>query len=169
MRVLAMQRGTEHRDHGFLFPGVGDLEGNLPERYYSPDQFRSIVSESDIVVIAVPLTPKTQEMFDGAAFSAMKSTAFLVDIACGDVCNESALVLALEEKQIAGAALDVFHQETLPSKSPLWYLPNVFIRPNISGLTPQYNERAATIFAENLRRYLVGEPPYTVVDKTQGY
>ena len=99
----------------------------------------------------------------------MKSTAFLVNIARGDVCNESALVRALEEGRIAGAALDVFHEEPLPSNHPLWYLPNVFISPHVSGLTPQYNERAATIFAENLRRYLLGEPLYNVVDKTQGY
>ena len=76
---------------------------------------------------------------------------------------------ALEEKQIAGAALDVFHQEPLPSNHPLWHLPNVFISPHTAGLTAHYNERAATIFEENLRRYLGGEPLYNVVDKTQGY
>lgn len=99
----------------------------------------------------------------------MKSTAFLVNIARGEVCNEAALVRALEERQIAGAALDVFHQEPLPPNHPLWYLPNVFVSPHIAGLTPQYNERAATIFEENLRRYLAGEPLYNVVDKSQGY
>src|SRR5712692_8563448 len=117
-----------------------------------------MLRESDVIVIAVPLTPKTRKLFDGAAFQAMKSTAFLVNIARGEVCNEAALVRALEEKQIAGTALDVFHQEPLPPDHPLWHLPNVFISPHTAGLTPQYDERAATIFEENLRRYLVGEP-----------
>jgi phosphoglycerate dehydrogenase-like enzyme len=169
MRVLAMQRSTDHRDHHFLFPGVGDPEGILPDRYYPPDQLHSLLSESDIVVIAVPLTPKTQELFDDVVFQAMKSTAFLVNIARGDICNEAALVRALEEKQIGGAALDVFHREPLSPDHPLWRLPNVFISPHTAGLTPQYDERAATIFGENLRRYFVGEPLYNVVDKTQGY
>jgi phosphoglycerate dehydrogenase-like enzyme len=169
LRVLAMHRSTDHRDRGFQFPNVGDAEGTLPDRYYAPEQLHSMLSESDIVVIAVPLTPNTQGMFDYAAFQAMKSTAFLVNIARGDICNESALIRALEERQIAGAALDVFHQEPLPSNHPLWQLPNVFISPHVSGLTAQYNKRAATIFAENLRRYLLGEPLYNVVDKSQGY
>jgi phosphoglycerate dehydrogenase-like enzyme len=164
-----MQRGTDHRDHGFQFPGVGDPEGRLPERYYSPEQLHEMLSESDIVLIAVPLTPQTQGMFDKAAFHAMKSTAFLVNIARGDVCNEADLISALQEKQIAGAALDVFQQEPLPSDSPLWHLPNVFISPHISGLTPEYDKRVAMIFAENLRRYLAGEPLYNVVDKQLGY
>lgn len=169
MRVLAMQRETDHRDHGFLFPGVGDPEGTLPDRYYTPDQLHEMLSESDIVVVAVPLTSQTQGMFDQAAFQAMKPTAFLVNIARGDVCNEADLIRALEDQQIAGAALDVFHQEPLPSNSPLWKLPNVFISPHITGLTPRYDERAAMIFEENLRRYLAGEPLYNVVDKTKGY
>src|SRR6266480_3826978 len=113
MRVVAMQRGTEHRDQGFLFPDVGDPEGTLPDRYYSLDQLHAMLSESDVVVIAVPLTPKTRGIFDDAAFQVMKPTAFLVNVARGGVCNESALIRALQEKQIAGAALDVFQQEPL--------------------------------------------------------
>jgi phosphoglycerate dehydrogenase-like enzyme len=169
MRVLAMHRSTDHRDHGFVFPEVGDPEGTLPDRYYTPAQLHDMLSESDVVVIAVPLTSKTKDLFDDATFQAMKSTAFLVNFARGGICNEAALVRALQEKRIAGAALDVFQQEPLPPDHPLWYLPNVFISPHTAGLTPQYSERAATIFEENLRRYLTGESLYNIVDKTQGY
>lgn len=169
MHVLAIQRGTDHRDHGFRFPDIGDPEGILPDRYYAPDQFQAMLSESDIVVIAVPLTPRTRGMFDAAAFRAMKPTAFLVNIARGDICNEADLIRALDEKQIAGAALDVFHQEPLPSNNPLWRFTNVFISPHVAGLTAKYDERAATIFEENLRRYLTGEPLYNVVNKVYGY
>jgi len=169
MRVLAMQRGTDHRDHGFVFPGVGDPEGTIPDRYYPPDQLHAMLSVCDVVVIAVPLTPQTHGMFDAAAFQAMKPTAFLVNIARGDVCDEPALIRALEEQQIGGAALDVFHQEPLPAGHPLWRLPNVFISPHITGLTPQYNERLAMIFVANMRRYLAGESLYNLVDKARGY
>jgi phosphoglycerate dehydrogenase-like enzyme len=169
MRVLAIQRSADHRDQGFQFPEVGDSEGILPDRYYTPDQLYTMLSESDVVIIAVPLTPKTRGLFDNAAFEAMKSTAFLVNIARGDICNEAALVRALEKKMIAGAALDVFHQEPLPPDHPLWQLPNAFISPHTAGLTPHYDERAAVIFEENLHRYLAGEPLYNVVDKAQGY
>ncbi|HEU5229695.1 MAG TPA: D-2-hydroxyacid dehydrogenase [Ktedonobacteraceae bacterium] len=169
MRVLAMQRGTDHRDHGFQFPGIGDPEGILPDHFYTPEQLYSLLRESDIVVIAVPLTPNTRGMFNEAAFHAMKSTAFLVNLARGDVCDEVDLVRALSEKQIAGAALDVFHIEPLPSNHPLWHLDNVFISPHVAGLTSHYSERAAMIFEENLRRYLSGDPLYNVVNKERGY
>jgi phosphoglycerate dehydrogenase-like enzyme len=169
MRVLAMQRGSDHRDHGFQFPGIGDPEGVLPDRHFTSDQFHAMLSESDVVVIAVPLTPKTRGMFDELAFQAMKPASFLVNIARGDICDEAALVHALQEKRIAGAALDVFSQEPLPPNHPLWHQDNVLMTPHSAGLTPQYNERAAVIFEENLRRYLAGEPLYNVVDKMQGY
>ena len=169
MRVLAMQRGTNHRDTGFVFPGVGDPDGTLPERYYTFDQLHDMLRECDVVVIGVPLTNETRHMFDEAAFDAMKDTAFLVNIARGEVCDEAALTRALQSKRIAGAALDVFEQEPLPAESSLWDLPNIFITPHNSGVNPQYNERAATIFETNLRRYLKGEPLFNLVEKERGY
>ena len=75
MRVLAMQHGTEHRDRGFLFPDVGDPDGSLPERYYASDQLHTLLGESDVVVVTLPLTPATQGMFNDAAFQAMKQLA----------------------------------------------------------------------------------------------
>ncbi|HCI80858.1 MAG TPA: D-2-hydroxyacid dehydrogenase [Ktedonobacter sp.] len=169
MRVLAMQHSTNHRDSGFVFPNVGDPEGTLPERYYTFDQLHEMLHECDIVVIGVPLTNETRRMFDESAFQAMKNSAFLVNIARGEVCDEAALIRALQTKQIAGAALDVFEQEPLPAESPLWDMPNVFITPHISGINPQYNERAAAIFETNLRRYLKGEPLLNLVEKERGY
>jgi phosphoglycerate dehydrogenase-like enzyme len=128
-----------------------------------------MLAECDVVVIAIPLTPSTQGMFNEAAFQSMKSTAFLVNIARGEVCDERALIRALEQKQIAGAALDVFEHEPLPVDSPLWHLPNVLLSPHISGLSPQYDERVAALFAENLHRYLGGEALLNMVDKARGY
>ncbi len=169
MRVLAMQRGADHRDPGFVLQGVGDPAGILPARYYTPDELHAMLGECDIVVIAAPLTAQTRGMFDDAAFQAMRTNAFLVNIARGDICDEAALLRALQERRIAGAALDVFHQEPLPPGHPFWSLPNVFISPHSSGLSSLYDERAAAVFEENLRRYLAGEPLVNVVDKAQGY
>jgi phosphoglycerate dehydrogenase-like enzyme len=169
MRELAMQRSSDHRDHGYAFPGVGDPEGTLPERYYTPDALNDLLRASDVVVIAVPLTPATRHMFGDAQFEAMKPSALLVNIARGDVCDEAALTRALAEHRIGGAALDVFEREPLPADSPLWRLDNVLISPHISGLTPHYDERAGQIFEANLRRYLAGEPLYNLVDRNKGY
>ena len=169
MRVLAMQRGEDHRDHGFVFPGTGDPEGTLPDRFYTPAQLHEMLAESDIVVIAVPLTPETRGMFNEAAFRAMKRDAFLINIARGSVCEEPALIRALQEGWIGGAALDVFEQEPLPPEHPLWRLPNVLISPHVAGFTPRYDARAAQIFEENLARYMRGEPLLNRVDKARGY
>ncbi|HEY7982978.1 MAG TPA: D-2-hydroxyacid dehydrogenase [Ktedonobacterales bacterium] len=169
MRVLALQRGDDHRDHGYTLPGVGDPDGTLPARYYAPEELRALLAESDVVVAALPLTDATRHLLDGAAFAAMKPTALLVNIARGDICDEAALVHALTHGQIAAALLDVFHDEPLPPTSPLWALPNVILTPHTSGFTPHYEERAAAIFTENLRRYLAGEALLAVVEPARGY
>ncbi|HLG76043.1 MAG TPA: NAD(P)-dependent oxidoreductase [Ktedonobacteraceae bacterium] len=169
MRVLAMQRSSDHRDRGFLFPGIGDPDGTLPDRYYTFEQLHTMLQECDVVVIAVPLTPQTTNLFDEAAFRAMKSSAFLINIARGEVCDTQALVQALQEKCIAGAALDVTNPEPLPSDHPLWKLPNVIISPHISGGTAHYDERALQIFEANLQRYLAGQPLYNLLDREAGY
>jgi phosphoglycerate dehydrogenase-like enzyme len=169
IHVLAMQNSSDHRDRGFQFPGVGDPEGKIPEHYYNTGQLHELLAASDVVVIAVPLTPRTRHLFDSAAFQAMKNSAFLVNIARGEVCDERAMISALRNKQFAGAALDVFECEPLSGDSPLWNMANVIVTPHISGLTSHYNARAATIFEANLQRYLAGGQLYNVVDRAKGY
>ncbi|MFM8320084.1 MAG: NAD(P)-dependent oxidoreductase, partial [Chloroflexota bacterium] len=99
----------------------------------------------------------------------MKPTAVLVDISRGGVVDHAALIPALREHVIAGAALDVYTEEPLPADSPLWKLPNVILSPHISGNTPAYDERAVDLFSENLRRYLLNEPLYNVYRSDLGY
>jgi phosphoglycerate dehydrogenase-like enzyme len=169
MRVLAMQRGDDHRDHGYTLPGVGDPDGTLPTRYVAPTDLHALLAESDVVVVALPLTDATRHLLDATAFAAMKPTALLVNIARGDICDEAALIRALTSGQIAAALLDVFHEEPLPPTSPLWGLPNVILTPHTSGFTPRYEERAAAIFTENLRRYVAGEPLLNAVEHARGY
>ncbi len=169
MRVLAMQRGTDRRDRGFVEPGIGDPEGTLPDKYFSPDQLPDLLEQADAVVVCLPLTPRTRGLLNEAAFRAMRPSAILVNIARGGICDEPALVRALSEGWVGGAALDVFQEEPLPPESPLWKLPNVILSPHVSGFSPEYDRRAARIFATNLRRYLAGQPLLNLVDKEQGY
>jgi phosphoglycerate dehydrogenase-like enzyme len=169
MRVLALQRGDDPADRGYAIPGVGDPEGRFPERFYRPHELRTMLAECDYVALAVPLTEATRNLIGEAELRAMKSSAFLINIARGGVVDEPALVQALQEGWIGGAGLDVFAQEPLPADSPLWGMENVILTPHIAGFTSHYNDRAADVFAENLRRYLAGQPLLNHVGSEKGY
>jgi phosphoglycerate dehydrogenase-like enzyme len=123
----------------------------------------------DYVVALSPLTPETYHLFDERAFAAMKSSAFFFNLARGGLVDEPALITALRQGQIAGAGLDVFEREPLPADNPLWSLDNTLISPHVSGFSPNYDDRASTVFAENLRRYLAGEPLLNQVERGRGY
>jgi phosphoglycerate dehydrogenase-like enzyme len=147
------------------------------ERHSTPEaddvmpaaELHRLLAESDYVVLSMPLTAETRGMIGEAELRAMKPTAVLVNIARGAVVVEEALMRALREGWIAGAALDVFEKEPLPPDSPLWDMENVLVTPHISGGTEIYNQRAVTIFTDNLHRYLAGEPLLNVVDPARGY
>jgi phosphoglycerate dehydrogenase-like enzyme len=108
-------------------------------------------------------------LIDAGELASMKPTAYLVDVSRGGVINHQALIPALRDRKLAGAALDVFPEEPLPSDNPLWKLPNVMITPHISGNTPHYDERAVRLFSENLQRYLARLPLYNRYDPERGY
>jgi phosphoglycerate dehydrogenase-like enzyme len=169
MRVLALQRGDDPVDRGYILSGVGDPQGTIPQRFYRLAQLKVMLAECDFVVLALPLTDATRHLIGPDELRAMKSSACLVNIGRGEVVEESALIQALQEGWIGGAALDVFAQEPLPSSSPLWGMENVILTPHIAGMTHHYNERAIEVFAENLRRYLAGQPLLNRVDSQQGY
>jgi len=118
---------------------------------------------------SVPLTPQTRGLLDAETLAACKPGAYLVDVSRGGIVDHNALVKALQERRLAGAALDVFPEEPLPPKSPLWELPNVIITPHIAGISPHYDERAVEMFAANLARYVNGQPPYNLFDPKRGY
>ena len=139
------------------------------ERTVGPDQLLEVLPEGDFVVLTVPLTEETHGLIDAAAFAAMKSTAYLVNIGRGKTIVADDLIRALREGQIAGAGLDVTDPEPLPEESPLWGLENVIITAHYAGLTPHYTERALDIFLDNLARYRAGEALQNVVDKKRGY
>ncbi len=168
--VLAAKRDVMHpQDTGFQLEGIGDPEGRFFTRLYPIEARRSMLSECDFVVSTLPNTPETLGLIGWQELAALKPSAFLVDVGRGGVIDPGALYEALKKKTLAGAALDVFSEEPLPQDSPFWSLPNVIISPHIAWASPQYRHRAIKLFAENLRRYLAGEPLYNQYDPHKGY
>lgn len=156
MRVMGVRR-----DPSKTVPGIDKMLG--------PEALEHALPEADFVVLTMPLTEETRNMFNARLFEKMKPSAYLINIGRGGTVEEPALVQALQSGQIAGAGLDVFATEPLPPDSPLWEMPNVIITAHYSGETPLYDERALEIFLDNLERYSRGQPMRNVVDKKRGY
>lgn len=159
--ALGMRVEGIRHDPGQAVEGVAAM--------YGPDQLRDRLPHADVVVLTVPLSKATRGMIGAAELRAMKPSAYLVNIGRGGTVDEPALVRALEQRWIAGAALDVFAEEPLPESSPLWAMENVIVTAHYAGATPEYNRRAMAIFLDNLRRFRAGEPLRNVVDKRAGY
>ncbi|MBD2410430.1 hydroxyacid dehydrogenase [Nostoc calcicola FACHB-389] len=139
------------------------------DKVVGADEWRSLLPAADYVVIATPLTPETKGLIDEVALRSMRPSAYLINIARGAIVDETALLTALREGWIAGAGLDTVAIEPLPPESPLWSLPNAFITPHCSALSPRLRERIAALFIDNLKRYQAGQPLRNVVDKQAGY
>jgi phosphoglycerate dehydrogenase-like enzyme len=169
MRVLALRRSAGRAEEGYAVGSTGDPEGYVPERFFPPEELNTMLAECDYVVIALPLTPETFHYIGPAELRAMKSSAYLVNIARGPIVDEQALVEALDQGWLAGAGLDVFEEEPLPADSPLWEQENVLLSPHVAGFSPRYDERAAALFAENLARYIAGQALLNLVNREKGY
>jgi phosphoglycerate dehydrogenase-like enzyme len=168
--ILASKRDARHpEDYGYIPEGTGDPTGAFVHRLYPAEALRSMLKECDFVVITVPRTPATLNLVSGAELEACKPSSYLIDVSRGGIVDHDALIQALRDKKIAGAALDVFPEEPLPPGSPLWKLPNVIITPHISGNTLFYDERAVLAFSANLQRYLTGQPLLNRIDLERGY
>lgn len=168
--VLAAKRDARHpQDSGYTIPGLGDPQGNYFHRLYPIQAVKSMLKECDFVVVSVPLTPLTRNLISHEELAAMKPSAYLIHAGRGGVVDQSALLEALMEKKIAGAALDVFTEEPLPPSSPLWKLSNVIITPHIGSISAHYLQRAVNLFATNLARYVEGEPLLNRYDLELGY
>ncbi|MEH2231802.1 MAG: D-2-hydroxyacid dehydrogenase [Nostoc sp.] len=139
------------------------------DKVVGADEWRSLLPGVDYVVIATPLTPETKEFINESVLRSLPNHAYLINIARGGVVDELALIKALKEGWIAGAALDTVNSEPLPPESPLWSLPNIFITPHTSGHSPKSKQRSIALFIDNLKRYQAGQPLRNVVDKKAGY
>ena len=141
----------------------------LVEQMYSPDRRIEMISRCEYVVAAAPLTPETRGMIAEPEFAAMKPTAVVINVGRGPVIREEALVNALSQGRIKGAALDVFDHEPLPDGHPFYKLENVLLSPHCADHTPDWLDRAMQFFIEQFERFQKGEPLMNVVDKKLGY
>lgn len=172
MTVLATKRDamkTAESETDYTPEGTGDPDGTIPDRVYPGEALATMASDCDYLVVTAPLTEQTRHMVNARVFEAMKDSAVLINIARGALVDEKALITALSEKTIRGAALDVFEEEPLPKTSPLWALDNVIISPHISGNTDNYHGVAADLFIANLHRYLENKPLYNQLNREIGY
>ena len=139
------------------------------EAVWPPDRLPALLSQSDVVVLAAPHTPETKRLIGRRELDAIKRGALLVNVARGKLVDDAAVVDALRDGRLGGAALDVFSEEPLPASSPYWGLPNVIVTPHTSGAMQDYWTPLVALFAENLRRFEKGEPLLNIVDKVSGY
>ena len=137
------------------------------ERVYRVRDLKKALASADFVVLTVPLTETTRGLIGSAELAAMKSSAWLVNVARGAIVEEAALLEALWANRLGGAVLDVFTEEPLPAGHPLWEFDNVVITPHISG--PSTPGEIAPLFNDNLRRYLAKRPLRFMVERTRGY
>lgn len=168
--ILAVKKDLRHpEDQGYCIPGLGDPAGDLFDRLYPVQALRSVMAKSDYVIMLLPLSRETSNLVGAEHLAVMKPSAYLIDMGRGGVVDQAALLTALQERKFSGAALDVFSDEPLPPGSPFWRLPNVIVSPHIGGISLAYRERAIAMFAENLRRYLAGQPLLNLYDARRGY
>jgi phosphoglycerate dehydrogenase-like enzyme len=155
MRVIGMRRSDARVD------GI--------ERLFGRDELQAMLREADFLVLAAPHTPETDGIVGEAELAAMKSSAVLINIGRGALVDEPALIRALQQERLAGAALDVFANEPPPEDSPLWDMPNVIVSPHSASTVTQENARITELFCDNLRRYLSGQPLRNVLDTKKLY
>jgi D-2-hydroxyacid dehydrogenase (NADP+) len=133
------------------------------------EELPRLLRESDHIVIILPLTAETRNLVTMSEFDMMELRPYVYNLARGPIVNTGDLVEALRAGKIKGAGLDVFDEEPLDERSPLWGMENVIITPHIGGLVPHYFDGAIDLFIQNLRRFLSGEELLNVVDKHKGY
>lgn len=139
------------------------------DKLYTMDQLPHLLSSADFVVVTLPLTQETKELFSIEMFRNMKKSAYFINVARGAIVNEADLITALQTGIIKGAALDVFAQEPLPEASPLWTLDNLMITPHIAANSPYYLDRAIKLFIENLNKFSNDSEMLNIINKQAGY
>src|SRR5579885_403634 len=156
MRVVAVKRNLSRG-------------GDLADRIYPPGQLSRMLEAADYIVLAAPETPETRHIIGGSELRMMKRTACVINVSRGALIDTAALIGALREGTLAGAALDVTDPEPLPDGHPIWNAPNIFITHHTGSATGRLWLRQSELFHNNLRRYLAGEPMLNLVEKQRGY
>jgi phosphoglycerate dehydrogenase-like enzyme len=163
---------TRLASFGMRVLAVDPLQTRPPEgveAIWPLDRLEDLLRASDFVIVAAPHTPETARMFGRSQFQAMKRTAIFINIGRGAIVVLDELVAALAAGEIAGAGLDVFEIEPLPSEHPLWKFDNVILTPHVAGQSQRVPRRHLAVLLDNLRRFARGEPLVNVVDKRRWF
>lgn len=159
MNVLGLRRRVAH--HSTTDPHISE--------FYASEQRLEMLSRCDYIVVTVPLTEQTRGLIADAEFAVMKKNAVVINLGRGPAIDERALIKALVENRIRGAALDVFDQEPLPQGHPFYSLENVLLSPHCADHTPDWLRDAMRFFLAQLAAFRHGEPLLNIVDKALGY
>lgn len=172
MGSIGREFTTRARALGMKVLAVRENPGKGPDgadEVFNPGELDQVLPRADYVLLCTPVTPATAAIINAARLKLMKPDAYLINVGRGPLVDEAALLQALKDRQIAGAALDVFNEEPLPADSPFWSLDNLLITPHTAAVTERLWERHYRLIAENMRRFLAGKPLLNEVDKTRGY
>ena len=159
MRVIGTKRRVEPMPD--LAPGLAEV--------FASDRTDEVLAQSDFVVLLLPSTPATDNVFNADRLAKMKPTAWLLNFGRGSLIVDADLIAATKEKRIAGAVLDVFRQEPLPTDHAFWDADGIIVLPHVGGPHPQRDRIVAKLFVDNLTRFLDGQPLKEVVDRSAGY
>ncbi|MDP8905280.1 MAG: D-2-hydroxyacid dehydrogenase [Chloroflexota bacterium] len=163
-RVVAVRRGGSELERE-----AEGAPGTPPGELLRPAQLPELLGRSDFIVLALPLTRETEELFDGPMLGRAKRGSWLINVARGRLVDERALIRALREGPLGGAILDTFVEEPLPRDSPLYGLPNAIVTPHTAWSSGRALDRSIALFCDNLRRFAAGERLLNLVDPQLGY
>jgi len=158
-RVIAIRRHTGESAEGVA--GISEV--------LTPDHLAELMAQSDFIVLALPLTPETEDLFDAEMLAHAKPGAWLINVARGALVDEREIVRAIREGRLGGAVLDAFREEPLPADSELYDTPNVIVTPHTSWSSGRVLDRSIELFCDNLSRFARGEPLLNLVDPGAGY
>jgi phosphoglycerate dehydrogenase-like enzyme len=158
MKVVALRRRPE-LSHG----------DPLIEKSFGPDGLVEMMQGCDFIILTAAVTPETRRMIGEVAIQAMKSQAVLINVGRGALVDEPALIRALEQGRIRGAALDVFEVEPLPAGHAFFRLKNVLLSPHSADWIPGWRNHSLQLFMRNLENFVNGQPLENIVDKHAGY
>jgi phosphoglycerate dehydrogenase-like enzyme len=144
---------------GMMVVGISSVKRAVAsfDRMYMRAELADAVRDLDYFIVLTPYSSETRNIVNSAIFSSMKPSAYFINLARGGIVDENALIAALEQGQIAGAALDVFSVEPLPQNHPFWSMKNVIVTPHLAGFNDKYAGQALPVVEANIQKFLAGD------------